>query len=400
MNDFQNLEFTMRIDASDLRALMAGHEAAFHGTTGGSGGGDVGRMMPGGSSGAGSSPIAGGHTGSSTNPSFMSIFKPLASLTVIEKMLGGILKNSQILNTYESAMGKTFGAAIDLLLTPFIPLLNLIMVGVSKLVAWLVTSGTLETISKWVQRGTAAIESAVGWLGKIWSDIKNMNVGQLGKDLVTGAIGAATHPKSTLAGVGVGLGAWQLASMITPLPGPIGVLGKVLGMGARGIGGMIGMGGSGGGTVAGGGAAEAAAGAGGMGAMGLLGPAALGLGVGLGTSYVGSKIGIHGSTNRTLAMAAGGAAIGTVVPGLGTLAGAGIGAGVSIIGGKLGLFGSGKKTQQMAASSGVSIVNSQNTINATVNVTMQDKQAGRQVADTVLSEWQKKLGYQLSVRGA
>src|SRR3989304_4605444 len=58
------------------------------------------------------------------DPSFMSIFRPLVAL----EGLKSLVMNSRVANTYLGAMGKMFSAAIDMLLMPFTPIFNLLMV--------------------------------------------------------------------------------------------------------------------------------------------------------------------------------------------------------------------------------------------------------------------------------
>lgn len=83
-----------------------------------------------------------------TSPTFMSIFKPVAAMAGINLGIQGILASSRVAQGYLGAMGKMFGAAVDLLMMPFIPLFNAILLGMSMLVQWLITSGLLEAISK------------------------------------------------------------------------------------------------------------------------------------------------------------------------------------------------------------------------------------------------------------
>lgn len=239
----EEVVFRMVVDASDLKEIMAGHVGNFHGGGGGGGsiassGGDAGAMLGGGK----------GAPTNASNPSFMSIFKPLAALAAIEKILGGILKNSQVANTYFGAMGKVFGAAIDMLLIPFIPLFNLIMVGISKLVAWLITSGVLEKIQAVMERAAKYLESIAGWIGKVFTAIKELNFAKLGALIIQG-MGAAikTALSDPLGAIATGLSALAAAIIANKMMG--GLPGKALGWGGR----AIGMGGSGGGTVARGG---------------------------------------------------------------------------------------------------------------------------------------------------
>lgn len=51
-----------------------------------------------------------------------------------------LLKNSQVLNSYFGAMGKVLSAAVDILLMPFIPILNLILATAVRFLAWMVAN--------------------------------------------------------------------------------------------------------------------------------------------------------------------------------------------------------------------------------------------------------------------
>src|SRR6476659_10386849 len=104
----QNVTFTMKFDPSDLKTLASQISAIFGGKASGGGGGTINTAGPTGTGGGGTS-----------NPSFMSIFKPLAALEAIEQGIKFVVKNSSVANTYLGAMGKMFGAAMDLLLIPF-----------------------------------------------------------------------------------------------------------------------------------------------------------------------------------------------------------------------------------------------------------------------------------------
>lgn len=80
-----------------------------------------------------------------------------------------LLSNSKVLNTYAQAFGKVFSAAMDMLLLPFLPVLNLMLAGVAKLVAWLITSGYLERMSRYVNEVLVPLMQGVGaGLAHIW----------------------------------------------------------------------------------------------------------------------------------------------------------------------------------------------------------------------------------------
>lgn len=174
-----------------------------------------------------------------TSPTFMSIFKPVAALMGINLGIQGILGHSRIAGTYLGAMGKMFGAAIDLLLMPFIPLFNVLMLGMSMLVKWLITSGVLEEISKGVIRFMNFVKNEI-WppLQELVEGIKEMDAGK-----IAGAIwdlGSTTmkawmqslinDPLKTIAGT--------LAAMLV-----LQKVSSVFGLGKGGGGGLGGVGG-------------------------------------------------------------------------------------------------------------------------------------------------------------
>jgi len=111
-----------------------------------------------------------------TSPTFMSIFKPVAALMGVNLGIQGILSQSRVASTYLGAMGKMFGAAIDLLLIPFIPIFNLLMVGMGMLVKWLITSGILDRISEGVLKFMEFVKNDI-WppLQELVEGIKEMN---------------------------------------------------------------------------------------------------------------------------------------------------------------------------------------------------------------------------------
>ena len=128
----------MKFDPADLKVLASQISAIFGGKASPTAGGVTMNMGgPAGAAGSGSS-----------NPSFMSIFKPLAFLELINKGISFIVKNSSVANTYLGVMGKVFGAAMDLLLIPFLPILNLLLVGLGKLVEWLARDDVQKYLSK------------------------------------------------------------------------------------------------------------------------------------------------------------------------------------------------------------------------------------------------------------
>jgi len=109
-----------------------------------------------------------------TSPTFMSIFKPVAAMMGINLGIQGILASSRVAQSYLGAMGKMFGAAIDLLMMPFIPLFNAILLGESMLIQWLITSGLLEAISKGVLDFMEFVKTDIGpHLKDMWTALQN-----------------------------------------------------------------------------------------------------------------------------------------------------------------------------------------------------------------------------------
>lgn len=89
------------------------------------------------------------------------------------QFFGQLLQNSKILNTYAQSFGKVFSAALDMLLMPFIPVLNLMLAGVMKLVAWLITSGYLERMSAYVNTVMVPLMEAAGQQLRLVWDLMN-----------------------------------------------------------------------------------------------------------------------------------------------------------------------------------------------------------------------------------
>ncbi len=62
---------------------------------------------------------------------------------LIEETLGfaqKLLNGSKVLNSIFGTMGKMLSAAVDILLIPFTPLLNMLMLGLTKLLVWMVSN--------------------------------------------------------------------------------------------------------------------------------------------------------------------------------------------------------------------------------------------------------------------
>ncbi len=123
----------MKFDASDLAKLAGQITAALTGgyaTLGGRSGQAAG-------AGTNASGTTAAQAASKQQNIFQEILKALSVFDGLKSAWNIIVRNSTVANTYLGAMGKLFGAAIDMLLIPFIPVLNLIMIGLAKLVEWL-----------------------------------------------------------------------------------------------------------------------------------------------------------------------------------------------------------------------------------------------------------------------
>ncbi len=378
--------------------------AAAGGGAGGAGGAfpAQGQQLPGG---GGQDPGSEG-TKVKQDPSFKSIFKPLAALSIMEKTLGGILKHSQVAGAYLGAMGKMFGAAMDMLMLPLMPLFNLLMVAMSKLLQWLVTSGILEKLHTIFQKVAENIQAMVNWGAQMYRAIKEFDVGKafsLGfQGLKAVIVEAVKNPIESIA---------TLATMFVGAK----MLGKVAGMAGLRFGGTAAAGaaGAGGKGLMAGAGRLGLAGLGGLGAMAGGGVAtgamlAGGAAAGAGLSYWGWKnAGKDGAKGwgGVAGMAGGGAliggTIGSIVPGVGTGLGAAagglIGGGIGL-GKKFGIFGGGGGDEQ--GPGGQNLENVGNTINVEINI-----EGAELDSDEVVSAAMEQLeqvaadnGYELQMR--
>ena len=281
--------------------------------------------------------------------------KVLKTLYSLEKFASASLRNSDVMKAYTGAMGKTFGAAMNLLLLPFMPLFNLLLLFMNKMIVWLVTSGVLDKMLQ----ASQSIARGVERLFDLWENFSWSKLGSMIWDGIQEVMGNK---------VGFGalaVGGLALAHMM-PFIGPLMMMaegflikrgiGMIIGRGAAAAGAAAVAGGAEAGVAAAGaGAAEAGvatAGAGlaggGLAAAGLAALAVLGgVTIGAGSQVLASNL-IQGRTagarlGRTLAAGAGwaaggaltGAAIGSLFFGAGAVPGAGIGAAV---GGGIGLL--------------------------------------------------------------
>lgn len=372
------------------------------------------------------------------------MLKHLAGIGVLAGLLKTMVANSQVLNAYQSAMGKTFGAVMDMLMLPLTPIFNLILVGLNKLVIWLISSGVLKKIQNVMEQVAKNIESVAKFFYNLfrhiikgeWKEAAHMIVQGI-KDAIGGIFGsktkmaaAALTPSMALAAGGFMLGGPALAAKGFMLP--LALAGKPLGAGIgwgwSKTGGALwnkfGWGG-GGGTPPivppGGGG-----GAGGlgmpMGGAGMFGNVTMGsLAIAGGVAIAGQALGwgiekafdkaghgdskwanIGGSAAR---WGGAGAAIGGALgAGVFSIPGAAIGGAIgATLGATKGYFdwknkqGAGGEDQQAALSRGGSINNSNNknsynTINVSINMMTTN---GNQAINEVIQAAEKKTGYQM-----
>ena len=79
-----------------------------------------------------------------------------------------ILQGSKLLNLYFGAMGKAFSAAIDVLLIPFTPLLNLLLAGLMKFVVWLAKPSVFAAISAGIEKVGEMGRALFTWAVNAW----------------------------------------------------------------------------------------------------------------------------------------------------------------------------------------------------------------------------------------
>lgn len=185
-----NVSFTMRLSSADLNRLAAILNA--HGS---------------------GSPAA--QSKSKSNSGFSA--KSLALGIGIYETLKGMANSSKILVTYQQGYSKILGAMIDVLLTPFIPLFNLITVGLNKLLIWLIDSGYIEKMTGFLEDTVHALGTIGGTMHEVLTAIKNLSpggvkdaAGDIWDDLTHGSI-----KKKLEQGAGIGLGAGFLGAWLT-----------------------------------------------------------------------------------------------------------------------------------------------------------------------------------------
>ena len=370
----------IQLDASELMRVL--------GMGGGGGGGGGMASGSGGATGAGDlkqqENIKKGVVKAHKDPSFMSIFKPLVAL----EGLKALVVNSRVANAYLGGMGKMFSAAIDLLLLPFTPLFNLLMVAMSKLLGWLIDSGVLEWMAEGVDKLVDLFGGFVSWIKLVFTDpgeafmeavrwladrIKEFFENP--KDWIKNAAQLA------VAGAGVVAGGMIGGQMLAGMMG-LGSFGPMA-LAGKGIGKLFGKGGGGGGG-------------GGMpGGMGMrLGGAALGLGGFALAQTAGQQGGAMGVAGRVGGLGMMGAGIGTMfAPGIGTAIGGGLGLGLGAAqelgvpgaGAIAGMFGAGKpKGGGGGGDTNVTgDIKNIGTQNINMNIYVQDKEMAKEIIKNV-----------------
>ncbi len=78
-----------------------------------------------------------------------------------------LLNNSSLLNSYFGSMGKVFSAIVDVLLIPFTPILNLLMIGMTKFITWMVTNNIPQKLYNAAVVLWHALQDIWDWLQKI-----------------------------------------------------------------------------------------------------------------------------------------------------------------------------------------------------------------------------------------
>lgn len=197
--------FTMKFDPADLAKLASQITAALGG-----------RNTPVPVAATAAPAAATGGTPSQQQQNQQSVFKSLVQFELMKKALDTIVRNSSVANSYLGAMGKVFGAAMDLLLIPFLPIFNLLLVGLAKLVEWLSRDDVqkaLEKIGKWVMDRIGdflkVVDKAVQMADKV--------IQWLEKHDVPGKIGDAAGKADDALG---GVPSW-IAKQIGSIAGPL-----------------------------------------------------------------------------------------------------------------------------------------------------------------------------------
>lgn len=144
--------------------------------------------------------------------------KQLLEFEAIKETLSMMVSNSSIANTYLGAMGKIFGAAMDILLVPFLPLINMLMMGMGMLVEYLVKSGYLETMSKALASLSKQFTEYIGKFMSVFAKNPADAIAMLVTDIVKGILSLSNligHAVESAVGVGM-RDAWAAFQQYAP----------------------------------------------------------------------------------------------------------------------------------------------------------------------------------------
>jgi hypothetical protein len=389
----------MVLDASDLQRVMAAGGVA----------------MPGG--GVGGHPAGGGGTGVMVrpDPSFMSIFKPLAAMEIIKVGISELVRSSQVVGSYVDAYRRIFGAFADLIMAALSPFLNVGMLFMTTILQSLIQSGLFQKLllwsqslakdmSKWINDHAPQIEAFVKNVVERTGDVFRI-IGDVGGWIIDKFTDVTGWLDNHLGGFGsFAADALRILAVIAAAV----VIGKGLSAVVPGMG-MLGMGWGAGGAAVGAGKglmslATMGAGGGmmpGMMGLGPLGIAGLGIGAGQLAGFGMNKLGAPGWASNMAMAGLTGAGIGGMFGPWGAAIGGGIGIGGSLletagvpmhnIPGIGGLF---KEFRGGGGGGGdVKVENSGNTVNLNVDVSgMKDPEGA---AKQMIEEANRNLGYQM-----
>jgi hypothetical protein len=315
--------FRMVLDPSDLQRVMAA-------------------ASPGGPPLAGGPPAGGFTTAGGTrsaDPSFLSIFKPLAALEIIKGGINQIVASSQVTSAYLGAANKVVGAFADLLMAALSPFLNVGLLFMTEILRALIQSGLFtkllawsqalsKDMSKWINDHAPQIEAFVKNAVEVAGNIAQV-VGEVGGYIIAKFVDLHDWFDNHLGGFGdwmgkimVALAAISVAIVggkalsTLPMMGAAGLPWAMAG-GSMNAMGMIGK--------------LATMGPGGIGPLGAFGTLGLGALAGQGVGYGMEKLGAPGWANNMAMAGLTGAGVGGMFGPWGALAGGAIGVGGSLL---------------------------------------------------------------------
>jgi hypothetical protein len=385
----------MVLDASDLQRVMAAGGVA----------------MPGG--GVGGHPAGGGGTGVMVrpDPSFMSIFKPLAAMEIIKVGISELVRSSQVVGSYVDAYRRIFGAFADLIMAALSPFLNVGMLFMTTILQSLIQSGLFQKLllwsqslakdmSKWINDHAPQIEAFVKNVVERTGDVFRI-IGDVGGWIIDKFTDVTGWLDNHLGGFGsFAADALRILAVIAAAV----VIGKGISAVVPGMG-MLGMGWGAGGaglSLGKGLMSMATMGPGGVGPLGALGTAGLGIGGGLLAGYGLEKAGAPNWAQNAARAGLMGAGIGGMFGPEGALIGGGLGlgmAGLEAAGVPIDKIpGLGKLFKPPGGGGGggggdTNVQNSGNIVNLNVDVSgMKDPEGA---AKQMIEEANRNLGYQM-----